>query len=124
MNISVALFGVSLGMLVLSLMLLVIFGQVTVRKLRRNPETRHELGLELMSGYDILNVAGALALPRWVNRKLRNSQISFLYANAEILDKHTNKFDRVLAIIFYVPWVISILSLITLMLLELFGLFE
>jgi len=39
--------------------LFIIFGQVTVRKLRKNPETKHELGIEFASGWDIFNVASA-----------------------------------------------------------------
>ena len=85
----------------------VVFGQVTVRKLRKNPATRHELGMEFMSGYDIFNVAGALALPRWLNRKLRGTPLTFLYANADILDKHTTRLDRLLAMIFYVLLILS-----------------
>lgn len=44
--------------------LYVLFGQVTVRKLRKNTETKDYLGLELSSGWDILNVASAICRPR------------------------------------------------------------
>jgi len=37
--------------------LFVLFGQITVRKLRKNPATKNELGVEFLSGWDIINVA-------------------------------------------------------------------
>lgn len=102
----------------------VIFGQITVRKLRKNPQTKEQLGIELASGWDILNVASALALPRWLNKKYKNSSLSFLYADAEILDRYTTRFDRVLARIFYSLFVFSGSSLIILLLLDQIGIFE
>jgi len=63
--------------------------------------------MEFVSGWDIFNVASALALPRWLNRRFRNSPIAFLSANAEILGKHTNIVDRVLATIFFILFYFS-----------------
>lgn len=77
--------------------LFVIFGQFTVRKLRKNPETRECLGVEFAHGLDILNVAQALSLPRSLTRKLNRSPLSLLHANSDVLFKHTTKFDRCLA---------------------------
>ena len=107
-----------------AMILFVVFGQVTVRKLRKNSETKDKLGIEFTSGWDILNVAGALALPRWLNRKLRDSALSSLYANADILDKNTNTFDRILATLFYVLFVFSGSTMILMVLLEAFGVFD
>ncbi len=90
-----------LGMSVLSMFIAgfvyVVFGQVTVRKLRKNPETREKLGLELASGWDILNVAGALSRPKWLSERFRRSTLSFTAADERPLYAHTNKFDRFLA---------------------------
>ncbi len=116
--------GIAALFMLLALILYVIFGQLTVRKLRKNPETKQDLGMEFASGWDILNVAGALAMPRWLNRKLRSTPLSFMYADADLLDKHTTLFDRVLAIIFYWLFTISGLSMIVLMLLDLVGVFD
>ena len=101
--------------------LYVVFGQVTVRKLRKNPATKNELGIEFVSGWDIINVAGALSVPQWVNRKFKNSQLSGLYANSDILRKHTTVFDRILAKVFYWLFMLSGLSGITLLILNSFG---
>ena len=107
-----------------AMILFVVFGQVTVRKLRKNSETKDKLGIEFTSGWDILNVAGALALPRWLNRKLRDSPLSSLYANADILDRNTNAFDRILATLFYMLFVFSGSTMILMVLLEVFGVFD
>ncbi len=94
-------FAVVMAGVFFSAILYVVFGQITVRKLRNNPETRHELGIELISGWDIINVAQALALPRLIVMKLKETRLSSLYANAELLYKHTTLFDRLLAVLFY-----------------------
>lgn len=103
----------ALGMLglILSLILYVLFGQITVRRLRKNPETTSALGIEFASGWDILNVAQALALPKFITRKLAESPMANFYANRDVLDKNTNLFDRCLALTFYWLFVVSIVLL-------------
>lgn len=124
MSVELTLFAFSMAALFIAMILFVIFGQVTVRKLRKNPETKDELGIEFASGWDILNVAGSLAMPRWLNRKLRNTPLSYLYANADLLDKNTNTFDRILAAVFYWMFVSSILVLMVLAILDGVGFFD
>lgn len=121
MSLFSSLLGICVLLLFIGLVIFVIFGQVTVRKLRKKPETKGALGIEFASGWDILNVAGALAMPRWVNKKLRNTQLASLYADAELLDKHTNRFDRFLAALFYLLWVLSVSSMLILIILNNFG---
>ena len=94
-------FGVLIAVIFVAMILYVLLGQITVRKLRNKPETKNELGMEFVSGWDIINVAHALAIPAFIIRRFKGTPLSFLYANAELLIKHTNKFDRVLAFIFY-----------------------
>jgi len=101
--------------------LFVIFGQVTVRKLRKNPETKHELGIEFASGWDITNVAQALSIPKFLEKKLKNKAF---HANSDLLYEHTTVFDRVLARMFFWSWVFSGSGLIVLMLLNWFGVFD
>lgn len=50
--------------------LLVIFGQVTVRRLRKKPATKDSLGMEIVSGSDIVGVAQTLSILRYWARKL------------------------------------------------------
>ncbi len=101
MNHTETIIGILIAIIFVVMILYVLFGQITVRKLRKNPETKNELGMEFVSGWDIVNVAQALAMPTFIIRKFRNTKLSFLYANAEILIKHTNNFDRLLAFLFY-----------------------
>jgi hypothetical protein len=101
MNWEQKLFGICLLAMMCTGLMFVTFGQVTVRKLRRNPETKGYLGVEFASGWDILNVAQALSLPRSWSKVLDRSPLSGLYANSELLYRNTTKFDRCLARIFY-----------------------
>jgi len=123
MSVFSAMLGIAALIGFIAAIFFVIFGQVTVRKLRKNPETKHELGVEFASGWDILNVAGALALPRWLNRTFRSSPLGGLYADADILDRYTTRLDRMLAVIFYVLFVVSGVGLIGLVILDKLGVF-
>ena len=113
----------ALGIL-LSAVLLVLFGQITVKKLRKNPNTKDKLGVEFISGWDIFNVAGALSLPRFLTNKMEKSWLSPMYANAAILIEKTTKFDRALAFVFYWLSQLSTLCLLLFMLFESLGVFS
>ena len=109
--------------------LFVIFGQITVRKLRKNPETKYSLGIEFASGWDILNVAGALALPKQSCERIKRNSVSMgmgsgFEADPDILYKHTTVFDRVLARIFFWLWMFSGFALIILAMLDFFWGFD
>ena len=114
-------FGVAFAVLLVTWILFVIFSRITVRKLRKNPETKHELGIEFVSGLDTLNVAQALSVPRAIIRKFKTTKMSFFYADPDLLYKHTNWFDRFFARLFFWPFVLSGVTLILLMILDLFG---
>jgi predicted SAM-dependent methyltransferase len=101
--------------------LFVAFGQITVRKLRKNPETKYALGLEFSSGWDILNVAEALSATAWMNKRFKSSKVSFLFADAEVLYKHTTRFDRILARIFWFSFVISGIFMISVAVMSFIG---
>lgn len=124
MKLITILVGILIALVFVTAILFVVFGQITVRKLRKNPQTKDQLGIEFASGWDIINVAQALAIPRILIRKLNNSPLSALYANSDLLHNYTNKFDKVLAVIFYWLLVFSGLSGIVLGLLDVFGVFD
>ena len=88
-------------------LLFVVFGQTTVKRLRKNPDTKDQLGLELISGWDIFNAAQALATPQKFHKVLERGRLSSLNAKSEVLKKNTNKLDRFLAIIFFWTFFIS-----------------
>lgn len=104
--------------------LYVLFGQITVRKLRKNPETKDALGLEYVSGWDIINVAQSVAFPESWSKKLENGSLSFLYARSSVIRSHTSRFDRFLGSLFYWSLMISGLSLALLALLDALGIFN
>ena len=108
---------------ILSGILYVAFGQITVRKLRKNPKTKGSLGLEYASGWDIINVAQAFSLPRSWTRKIENSKFSFMYANATVLFENTTRFDQILGFVFYWLLTLSGLSGALLVLLNYLGIF-
>lgn len=101
MKLITTLVGVLILLGFISSVLFVLLGQITVRKLRKAPETKHDLDIEFASGWDIINVAQALSIPQAIIRKLRNSPLSFLESNADLLYQHTTVFDRFLARMFY-----------------------
>lgn len=107
-----------------SLVIFVVFGQTTVRKLRKIPEISNNIGMEFMSGWDILNIAQALATPRSIHKILENSPVSFLHANSDLLKKYTNHFDHALAAVFFWPFMFSGLSMALLVLLKSIGIFS
>jgi len=101
-----------LGTIFIAAILYISLGQITVRKLRKNPETKNELGAEFASGWDIVNVAQALTFP-FLIRKFNKTRLAFLYADPDLLIKHTNKLDRVLSISFYgMLIVVGVLSIV------------
>jgi hypothetical protein len=119
-----SLFACLMACMFITCILYVLFGQITVRKLRKNPKTRDALGLEYASGWDIINVAQALAFPRSWSTKLQKSRLSFMYANAKILLENTNKLDRFLGVLFYWIMMFSGLSGALLVLLNSLGIFS
>ena len=123
MTLSDIVFVVIMAIAFWSIILFAIFGLVTVRKLKKNPETKHELGVQFASGWDIVNVAFALTLPRSFVRKAWQRS-SDLHANADLLYEHTTVFDRVLARVFCIPYIVSGSGLIILMVLNFLGIYE
>jgi len=118
------LLAIDTCILLVSAILLVIFGQITVRKLRKNPETKNALGIEFVSGWDIINAANALALPIKYARRRKKLPFGMLHADPDVLYNHTNRLDRILARLFVIPWAFGGLSAVVLMLLDIFGFFK
>lgn len=123
-NIESYVFSIGLFGTFFSMVLYVVFGQITVRKLRKNEAIKNSLGLEVVSGWDIINVAQALAIPRAWSGKLESTPLSALYAKSECLRENTTRFDKLLAIIFYWSLTVSGISLISLVILSSLGVFN
>ncbi|BBA35304.1 uncharacterized protein sS8_3366 [Methylocaldum marinum] len=118
------LFTFALVGIFFSCILLVVFGQVTVRKLRKNPNTKGRLGVEFVSGYDIFNVASALSAPKWFRERASRSTLSFLAADYQTLYENTSLFDRILARVFWGVSTASVSTMILLMILDKIGIFD
>jgi hypothetical protein len=123
------LLAIDFCVLLIAWILFVIFGQATVRKLRKNSEMKDSLGIEFVSGWDILNVAQALTLPKkyaqWLNKGFSGKGVlGMLHADAELLYKHTTRFDRILARVFYIPFISAAFFALALCLMEYFGFFK
>ena len=69
MSLASKLLAIPLLLCIFACIFFVLFGQITVRKLRKNEKTKDALGLEFTSGWDILNVAQALSLPKKLKKK-------------------------------------------------------
>ena len=124
MSIATQVMGWAVLALMVSLILFVLFGQITVRKLRKNPETKDSLGISLASGWDIINVANAFCEPKWYRERVKKSPMAAFSADYNLLYKHTNLFDRILARVFMFLWVSSGFCLILFALLDSFGVFD
>jgi hypothetical protein len=124
MEVKLTLFGIILSSMMVGLILFVIFGQKTVRKLRKNPATKGALGIQFIHGWDIGNVMMALALPEKITRLRKGSSLAALTADSELLKKHTTPFDQILAKILCATMTSSVLSMFAFMLAESLGIFE
>lgn len=107
-----------------AMVLFVIVGQLTVRRLRKNPETKQFLGMEFASGWDILNVTCALSRPKWFSEIMRNSPLSFTAADERLLYKNTSRFERVLARMFFLSWASTGALMLAVIVLSGFGIID
>ena len=108
------LWGILIGCTVIVGILFVAFGQITVRKLRKNPVTKESLGIEFAGGWDILHVAQALSLPKSLTDRFKASALSSFFADSDILREHTSRFDRALAAVFFWLYAVTGVSIILL----------
>lgn len=116
--------GITILASIVTGLLFVLFGQITVRKLRKKTSGTGGLGLEFVSGWDILNVAGALSTPKWLREKFASSRLSGLTANYKFLYENTNRLDRVLARVFWVFYLVTGALIIFYTLASILGFFD
>jgi hypothetical protein len=124
MSLVAKLLAIPAALAFVACILYVLFGQITVRKLRKKPETRDQLGIEFASGWDILNVASAISRPKWLSDRYKKSSLSALIASSDVLYRNTTLFDRILARLFWYSYVISGTGLILILVLNWCGLLD
>lgn len=97
---------------VISGLLFVVFGQVTVRRLRKDPSARSRLGIALISGWDILNVAAAVSCPRVLSRRLERGPLGYLYADSDWILSQASRVERALGRAqYWTHWMAVLLTL-------------
>ena len=89
-------FDITLWSMLVAGVMYLVFGQVTVRRLRKDPATRDCLGVEFMHGGDIGNVARALGWPRWMQERSERGALGFMLARSQVIRQHTTRLDRAL----------------------------
>lgn len=82
---------------IFSWVLFIIFGRVTVSRLRKDPKSSSNLGFQLFSGQDVLNVAQAIALPRSLTRKMSSGSWGALRVDPDIVEELISPLERRLA---------------------------
>lgn len=122
MGLTAAASGICAAGVMLGWIFFLIFGRTTVRRLSKNPDTKHALGTEFISGWRIFNVAEALVLPMSFFRRVRRGALSGLWADAALLRQHTGWGDRLLAHLMFWCFVPSVAGLFLVMLLDEIGL--
>ena len=121
MNTFNILFGIASATGLFAWILYLIFAQITVRKLERNPHIRENMGFEPISGWRILSVAEALAWPKAFFDLAQRTPLAGLYADADLIRAHTNRLDRALAHLLCWTFFGSGIALLLLVLTELLG---
>ena len=108
----------------ISSFLYVVILLITVRKLRKNPETKSFLDPPSANGFDVIKCSETLAFPlSWYDKY--SVQLSMPSLDMTIIFReHTNIFDKAVAIIFF--WLAHILMIFFFfyVVLDLFGVFE
>lgn len=78
--------------------------------------------MELISGYDAFNVAHALVFGKHIKEEDKKPFDVVFDADLSLIYKHTTKFDRILARIFYICTLTSLTLVIPLALIDYFKL--
>lgn len=124
MTLEIKLNAIVFGILFIDLFLFLIFAWTTIRKLKKNPETKDALGFEFINGLSIFSVAQALSWPRSITQKTEKKTHSYMLANANLIHQHTNTFDKILARTFYWSIIFVVISLLTLATMSYFDFFK
>ncbi len=83
-----------------------------VRKLRKNPVTKDELGFHLWWGWYALNISQALFFSKeWTNKR-RNCSHGYMFANYDLVHQYTTRFEKVICKIFVLLGMFLLISLL------------
>lgn len=117
-----ALLGIASAVAIVAWLLYLVFAQVTVRRLEKNPDVREQLGFEAISGWRVINVAEALVLPQGFFKLASKTALAGMYANSVLIRANTSRLDKTLAHLFFWSFFGSGFAVLALVVLNLLGL--
>ncbi|MCF6325448.1 MAG: hypothetical protein L3J89_14215 [Gammaproteobacteria bacterium] len=83
-------------LLIMIVILFFIINIKTVRRLRKNPITRDELGFHLVWGWYAITISLVLFVPNERMAKRRSYSDGFLFANQDLVAQYTTPFEKVI----------------------------
>lgn len=116
-----AIGAIGIALMFLSCVFGMVFAWVTMRKLRKNPLVKDYLGVEFIGGHDAFKVGQSLTFPKFTAKRTQTSEGREFNIDPKLLYKHTTKFDRILARVFYMLTLVSTAILIPLALAHFFS---
>ncbi len=114
-------YSVIFSSMIVSWILFFIINIKTVRRLRKNPITKNELGFHLFWGWYALNISETLLFSKeWTIRR-RNSSNGYMFANYDLVHQYTTPFEKVICKLCIILSLFSVLGLLTIEILSYFG---
>ena len=87
-------------LLIMIVILFFIINIKTVRRLRKNPITRDELGFHLVWGWYAITISLTLFVSKERMAKRRSYSDGFLFANQDLVAQYTTPFDKAICKLF------------------------
>ncbi len=98
--------------LILTPVLFFIINLKTVRRLRKNPITKDELGLSLVWGWHAITVSEALLFSKEYTTKRRKRSHGYMFANYDLVYQYTTPFEKAICKLFIILGVFSVLGIL------------
>ncbi len=98
--------------MIMACMLFFFINLTTVRRLRKNPITKDELGFHLFWGWYALNISEALFVSKKRMTKRRSHSDGYLFANPDLVRQYTMPFEKVICKLLIILGLFSILGVL------------
>jgi len=90
----------------------------TVRRLRKNPITRDELGFHLFWGWYAITISQALFFSKEWTTKRRNRPNGYMFANKDLVEQYTTPFEKITCKLMIILGFFALASLLIFMILD------
>jgi len=90
----------------------------TVRRLRKNPVTRDELGFHLFWGWYALNISLALFVSEKKMIKRKNHSDGYLFANQKLVQQYTTPFEKIICKLLVLMGILMLASVLVFMIMD------